>query len=147
MLIAAVLTLLVQAPQHGKHDMNARGNIAMGFDQAKITHAFLDRESGGEIEIKAKDPADAGTIAQIQTHVKEIEKAFAKGDFSKPFFIHDEKVPGAEAMTASKDALEYRARLLPAGARLVITAKTAHAKEAVHAFLRYQREQHGGSRD
>jgi hypothetical protein len=123
--------------------MDARGNLAMGFDQSKITHRFVDAPSGGQIEIKARDAADAATIAQIQAHVKEIEKAFADGDFKKPFFIHDEKVPGADAMAAAKDAIEYRAQIFSDGARLVILAKDAKAKEAVHAFLRYQRGEHG----
>ena len=153
MILPAALTALLfsqaagappQAHQHDKHAMDARGNIAMGFDQAKITHRFIDRDSGGEIEIKAMDAADAATIAQIQAHVKEIEKAFAEGDFRKPLFIHDEKVPGADAMAKAKASLEYRAQTFADGARLVIVAKDAKAKEAVHAFLRYQRGEHGG---
>ena len=150
MILPAALALLLaqtaappQTHQHDKHAMDARGHLAMGFDQAKITHRFVDRDSGGEIEITAKDAADAATIAQIQAHVKEIEKAFAEGDFSKPFFIHDEKVPGAEAMAAAKSAIEYRAQTFAGGARLVIVAKNAKAKDAVHAFLRYQRGEHG----
>lgn len=122
--------------------MDARGGVAMGFDQSKATHRFIDRENGGEIEIKASSAADAGTIARIQSHLKEIEKSFADGDFSKPFFIHDEKVPGAEEMAASKAALEYSTEILADGGRLRIVAKSAKAKEAVHAFLRYQREAH-----
>ena len=122
--------------------MDARGNIAMGFDQAKITHEFVDRDTGGEIVIRARQASDAATIAQIQSHLKEIEKSFAEGDFSKPFFIHDEDVPGAAAMIAEKAALEYRAETLRDGGRLVIVAKSAKAKAAAHAFLRYQRDQH-----
>ena len=146
----AVLVLAGAAPQghqhtqhqHDKKAMDARGNIAMGFDQTKITHRFLDRENGGEIEIKAKRAADAATIGQIQSHLKEIERSFAEGDFSKPFFIHDEKVPGAEDMKASKSALTYKAEMLADGGRLVIVAANAKAKEAVRAFLHYQRGEH-----
>lgn len=70
-------------PQRDKKAMDARGNIAMGFDQTKITNRFLDREDGGEIEIKAKSAADAATIGQIQSHLKEIERSFAEGDFCR----------------------------------------------------------------
>lgn len=131
-----------QVHQHDRRAMDARGNIAMGFDQTKIAHRFIDRETGGEIEIKALAASDVQTIAQIHAHMKDIETAFASGDFSKPFFIHDEKVPGAEAMAAAKDSLEYRTELFADGGRLVIIAKDAKAKEAVHAFLRYQRGEH-----
>lgn len=128
--------------QHDKKVMDARGGIAMGFDQSKIAHRFIDGENGGAIEIRAKSATDAETIAKIQSHLKEIEKAFAEGDFSKPFFIHDEKVPGTEEMAASKTALEYRTEMLIDGGRVLIVAKNATAKEAVHTFLRYQREAH-----
>ncbi len=147
-LLAALLTLAVAQAQpagqhqHGTHGMDARGNLAMGFDQAKVGHRFIDRDEGGEIEITARDAADAATIAQIQAHVKEIEKAFAEGDFSKPSFIHDEDVPGAKEMIAAKDALEYRAQPFDSGARLVIVARTDAAKSALRAFLKYQRAEH-----
>lgn len=146
-IAAAVLSLAAasahqQAHPHDTHAMHARGTIAMGFDQAKITHAFTARDTGGEIAITAKDASDAATIAAIQAHVKEIEKAFAEGDFSKPFFIHDEHVPGAKVMADEKRALEYRAQSFTDGARLVIVAKNAKARDAVHAFLKYQRGEH-----
>ena len=143
-----VLTLLLsmalvqQANPHDKHAMDRRGNLAMGFDQTKITHTFTALETGGEILIKAKDASDATTSAQIQHHVKDIEKAFAEGDFSKPFFIHDEKVPGADDLKAEKNALEYRSQTLGDGARLSIVTKSPKAKEALHTFLRYQSREH-----
>ena len=115
----------------------------MGFDQTKITHTFAASDTGGSIEITARDAADHATIAQIQAHVKEIEQSFAKGDFSKPFFIHDEDVPGARQMAAERQALQYRAESAAAGGRLVIVATTASAREALHAFLRYQQKEHG----
>ena len=143
MVLTVLLALtLVQQAQHDKHAMDRRGNIAMGFDQAKITHTFTALDTGGEILIKAKDASDALTIAQIQKHMKEIEKAFAEGDFSKPFFIHDEQVPGAADLKAEKKSLEYRAQTLADGARLAIVAKSPKAKDALHAFLRYQGNEH-----
>src|SRR5688500_4151395 len=140
--ILLALALTQQAHQHDHGAMDRRGSIAMGFDQAKITHTFTTADTGGEILIQAKDAADAVTIAQIQRHVREIEKAFAKGDFSKPFFIHDEQVPGADALKAERRALDYRAETLPHGARRTIVAKSATAKNALHAFLRYQLGEH-----
>jgi hypothetical protein len=143
MVLTLLLSLaLAQAHQHDKHAMDRRGNIAMGFDQTKITHTFTTLDTGGEIRIIAKDASDAVTIAQIQTHVKEIEKSFAEGDFSKPFFIHDEQVPGADDLKAERKSLEYRAQQLGDGARLIIVAKSAKAKDALHAFLRYQNREH-----
>ena len=140
--ILLTLSLTQQAHQHDKHAMDRRGNIAMGFDQSKITHTFTSLDTGGEILIKAKDSSDALTIAQIQKHLKEIEKAFAEGDFSKPFFIHDEQVPGADDLKAEKKALEYHSQTLADGARLSIVAKSPKAKDALHAFLRYQSSEH-----
>ena len=74
--------------------MLARGNLAMRFNQSKIMHHFLATATGGEIMIVALNSSDVKTIRQIRNHVIEIQKEFSQDNFTKPFFIHAQEVPG-----------------------------------------------------
>src|SRR6266498_3630919 len=51
-----------------------------------------------DLEVVANDPNDAKSIEAIRAHLREIAKAFAKGDFSKPKAIHEELPDGAAEM-------------------------------------------------
>jgi hypothetical protein len=84
-------------------EMFARGSIAMGFDQNKIMHHFMATPTGGQITIVSLDSNDNETISQIRTHVLDIQKAFARGNFTKPFFIHAQEAPGTKVMTERKN--------------------------------------------
>ncbi len=89
-----------------KEGMTERGNIAMGFNQSKIMHYFIASPSGGEIMIVALNNSDANTIKQINNHVIDIQKDFSEGNFTKPFFIHAQQVPGTKLMTERKDQIK-----------------------------------------
>jgi hypothetical protein len=68
--------------------MMERGNISMGFDQYKIAHYFAVTPNGGNITITSLNSSDTQTINQIKTHIRDIQKEFSDGNFTKPFFIH-----------------------------------------------------------
>lgn len=74
--------------------MLQRGNIAMDFDQNKITHNFIPTANGGNVVITSLNGNDTKTINQIREHIKNIQNDFSKGNFTKPFFIHAQEVPG-----------------------------------------------------
>ena len=46
------------------------------------------------------------------------------------------------AMTTLRADIDYKFESAPAGGRVIITARSAAAIEAVHAFLRYQIAEH-----
>ena len=123
-------------------ELDRRGALAMGFDQQKTTHAFLSTEAGGSIEVRANDAADAATTRQIRTHLAEIAKAFASGDFTKPFQTHAEVPPGVPAMQRLKTAIRYVYSDTPRGGVVRITTANPEALAAVHEFLAYQRREH-----
>jgi hypothetical protein len=148
LLIALTLALTpasvtVQDP-HAQHKagMDHRGNQAMGFDQAKIQHTFTTVERGGEIQVVAKDAKDAETVTQIRSHLREIARLFKAGDFSKPVFIHAQNPPGADTMKARRGSIDYRVEEIPSGAKLTIASDNAEAVAAIHAFLRFQQQEH-----
>src|SRR5688572_27194569 len=99
--------------------MQARGEQAMGVDQYTSTHVFDALPDGGRIELQrnADDPAG---VAVIRRHLSHIAKAFASGDFRTPAFVHMRQVPGAEAMAANREAIEYDYSELPRGGEVRI---------------------------
>ena len=84
--------------------LQQRGKQAMGVDQYTSTHHFDPQPDGGRIELQ-RDVADAAGVAQIRQHLQEIARAFAKGDFSIPGFVHMQEVPGTKLMAAKQTAI------------------------------------------
>jgi hypothetical protein len=123
--------------------LQARGASArgMGVDQYTSTHAFESLADGGRIELR-RDPRDTAGVRQIRTHLQEIARAFATGDFSTPAFVHVRRVPGTDVMAARRGRIAYAFRALPDGGEVRITTADPAALRAVHAFLAFQRADH-----
>jgi len=123
-------------------EMNARGNVSMGFDQEKTTHHFRVADDGGAIEVTVKDPNDAANLAAIRKHLRQIADDFTRGDFRSPLATHGELPAGAAEMQRLKAKITYRYEELPDGARVRIATKDAQGLRAVHQFLGYQVTEH-----
>ena len=139
----AVLAGVASAQERDHHAaMNARGDKAMGFDQAATNHHFYLYEDGGAIEVTVKDRADKKNLEAIRSHLPHIVQSFGKGDFSDPAFVHDEAVGGTETMQRLRDRIAYQYEELRDGGRVRITTRHARALAAVHEFLRFQIQDH-----
>lgn len=123
-------------------DMMERGDIAMGFNQTKIMHHFVDTATGGEIRIMALDASDAKTIDEIRSHMEDIQYEFSHGNFTKPFFIHAQVVPGIQIMTEKKDLIQYSTKQIEGGAILVLTTNDTELLDAIKQFMDFQSSQH-----
>lgn len=121
-----------------------RGNVAMGFDQNKIMHHFMATPTGGIIMIVALSSNDSETIKQIKDHIVDIQHEFSQGNFTKPFFIHDQQVPGTDVMAEKKDMIRYSAEQLKDGAILVLTTDDKDLQNAIQQFMRFQGMEHKG---
>lgn len=131
------------AESHDHHaDVDRRGDAVMGFSHEKTTHHFRLRETGGEIEVTANDPADVASAAQVRGHLAHIAQMFGDGQFTAPLLIHAKNPPGADVMARLKREIAYAVETLPAGARVRITTADPAAREAIHAFLRFQITDH-----
>jgi hypothetical protein len=128
-------------PMHAQH-VAAQGDHVMGFSHEATTHHFRLLRDGGAIEARANDAKDAESIAAIRAHMKGIARDFADGSFEKPLAIHGRLPDGAEAMNALRDSISYRYEELENGARVRVSTKDAAALDAVHAFLRFQIDEH-----
>jgi hypothetical protein len=124
--------------------MLERGNVAMGFNQNKITHQFIATPFGGEIIIAALNASDRETIDQIKNHVLEIQKEFSQGNFTRPFFIHAQEVPGTKVMFEKKDLIKYDKLEMNDGSKLILTTKDRQLIDGINQFMEFQASQHRG---
>jgi hypothetical protein len=124
--------------------MLARGNIAMGFDQNKIMHHFMATPTGGQIMVIALDSNDNVTISQIKAHILDIQEEFSQGNFTKPFFIHAQEVPGTKVMTEKKNLIKYTVQYLSNGALLILTTEDPELRQAIQQFMEFQGTAHHG---
>ena len=122
--------------------MLERGNIAMGFNQSAIHHHFMATSTGGEIMIMSLNTSDTKTINEISSHVKDIQYEFSQGDFTKPFYIHDQVVPGTGVMTAKKDLIQYSIKNIDGGSILILTTNDTELLDAIQKFMNFQSSQH-----
>ncbi|HXT85216.1 MAG TPA: hypothetical protein VN704_12965 [Verrucomicrobiae bacterium] len=124
--------------------MMQRGNIAMSFNQSKISHNFVATSKGGKIIITALNNGDIQTINQIKNHIKDIQKEFSEGNFTKPFFIHAQKVPGTQIMTSKKSLIKYDVQKLKNGSSLILTSNDKQVVDAIQRFIEFQATAHHG---
>lgn len=122
--------------------LDHRGDEVMGFEHTRTTHHFLLEEDGGVIQVEANDPGDAASVARIRTHLAEVARSFAAGDFAMPREIHDRVLPGVPDMTRLAGEIRYRYEDLERGGRVRITTENPEARAAIHAFLQAQIADH-----
>ena len=122
--------------------MFQRGNVAMGFEQEKITHKFIPTETGGEIIIMPINASESTTLNLIREHITDIQKDFSNGNFTKPFFIHAEQVPGTNTMNEKKELIEYDIRQISNGSTLSMSTNDKEVINAIRDFMEYQGSEH-----
>jgi hypothetical protein len=124
--------------QRHSMDMQGRGDMGMGFSQAKTAHHFILAKDGGVISVEAKDAKDTTSRDQIRMHLSHVAKMFAVGNFDIPMFVHDQVPPGVPVMQSRKDQIQYRFEETELGGRVVISSSDPEALSAVHDFLSFQ---------
>jgi len=114
----------------------------MGFSQTTTTHHFYLTQTGGIIQVTAKDPTNTQQIATVQMHLKHIVGMFSEGDFSTPHFVHDTNPPGAATMKRLRSSIQYTNETIDNGGRIKIETASPEALTAIHDFLRFQIKDH-----
>jgi hypothetical protein len=120
----------------------ARGQMVMGVDQYTSAHVFEDLLDGGRIVLDRDDASDTAGIATIRAHMRDIATAFRAGDFTKPFQVHAQTVPGTAVMTQRRTFITYTAVDRPRGGEVRLHTSDSAAIAAIHAFLAFQRNAH-----
>lgn len=124
--------------------MLERGNVEMGFNQSMIHHHFMATTTGGEIMIMSANMNDTKTINEIRSHVRDIQYEFSQGNFTKPFYIHAQAVPGTDVMTAKKDLIQYSIKDIDGGSALILTTNDTELLNGIRQFMDFQSSQHMG---
>jgi hypothetical protein len=114
----------------------------MGVDQYTSAHIFEDLSDGGRIVLERGDAQDTAGIAIVREHMRSIARAFRAGDFSQPFQVHAQSVPGTAVMAARRNTIRYDAVDRPRGGEVRLYSSDAAAIAAIHEFLAFQRGAH-----
>jgi hypothetical protein len=130
-----------QANPHSMMDMT-HAEKGMGFSQTQTTHHFFLQKDGGVIQVEANDPKDTQNRDLIRTHLAQIAKAFAAGDFSSPMVVHDVAPDGVPVMQRLKGGIKYTFEQTSQGGRVHIHTANPEALEAIHQFIRFQIREH-----
>jgi hypothetical protein len=142
-MLCTALILLIPVDQGHPKTTNDHRAMVMGFDQDKTAHHFLLYADGGAIDVTVKDASDTKDRDAIRSHLSHIATMFRSGDFDVPMLVHDAKdIPGTAVLSARKETAAYRYVQTPNGGRIDIVTTDAETLKALHAFLRYQIQEH-----
>ncbi len=122
--------------------MQQRGAAVMGVDQYTSQHVFEDMPDGGRIVLDRQDTTDTAGVGAIRNHMRQIATDFEAGDFSKPFAIHGDSVPGTTVMAQRRELIRYVVKDRPAGGEVGLHSTDTVAINAIHRFLAFQRTAH-----
>jgi hypothetical protein len=125
-------------------EMLKRGDIAMKFNQSKISHQFVITPNGGQIKISALDNNDNQTVSQIKDHIRNIQKEFSEGNFNRSSFIHATTVPGTEVMTDKRNLIDYSIIEMNNGSSLILESNDTEVIDAISQFMEFQAIEHKG---
>lgn len=121
--------------------MDHRHGDVVGVDPMAMAHQFEPVPDGGDIVLERGEHADMG-IAQIRLHLLRISRAFERGDFTIPGFVHSTAVPGTAIMAAKRDEITYKVEDLPHGGAIRIRTTDPDAIRAIHSFIEFQVSEH-----
>jgi hypothetical protein len=140
-----------ECPMHAAHvaaasrrqDVDARHDAATGVSHAVSVHHFTLYPDGGRILLETVPGQDDAARDRIREHLARIARDFGTGRFDMPRQIHDRLPPGVATLQRLKSAVRYEYSPTPRGGQVRIRTKNGEARDAVHAFLRFQIEDHG----
>jgi hypothetical protein len=125
-----------------RSEVDHRHDQATGVSHEGSAHHFLLAPDGGTIRLEATS-ADKDARDAIRQHLQVVARAFAAGDFALPMLIHDQVPPGVDVMKAMKAVVRYEYAPRDNGGDVRISTSDPAALAAVHAFLRFQIDDHG----
>lgn len=116
--------------------------MVMGVDQYTAAHVFEDLPDGGRVVLDRDSTGDTTGVASIRQHMLDIAAAFRAGDFTKPFQVHAQVVPGTAVMQARRSGIAYDVIDRPRGGEVRMRSTDPAAVAAIHEFLTFQRAGH-----
>jgi hypothetical protein len=134
-------------PMAGRADHRAavdrRHDEVSGTAHEDVVHHFTLAPDGGSIHLEVSGPPERVARDRIREHLRMVARAFGEGDFAMPMLVHDQAPPGIDVMKERKGAIRYRFVPTDKGGEVRISTHDATALAAIHAFLRFQIQDHG----
>jgi hypothetical protein len=137
-------TAQAQGQSDNEHSsgVDNRGDHAMGFSHEATVHHFTLLPDGGIIDVEIRADHDDATRDQIRMHLTHIPTMFSANNFDIPMFIHDRVPPGVPVMKEKHAEIAYTFQPTERGGQVRVVTHDAEALEAIHAFLRFQIQDH-----
>ncbi len=142
---AAYVPAAVQAADAQRlADIAKRGADVMPFDIEAKMHIFTKTDTGGMQSIVTKNNSDAEQVELVRKHLKDIQAQFLKGDFSGPWHIHGQGMPGlAQLQAAKRGQIKMGYRNIPGGAQVTYSTQVPKLVVALHSWFDAQLADHG----
>lgn len=145
--LVVVVTLLLphahasaETKQERVHRMSHQ---VMPFEMDKTVHVFRMTESGGVLEVLARDPEDTDQVALVRRHLRHEAMRFRHGDYADPEQLHGDDMPGLPELRANHERVEVSYDELPAGARITFMTGDLTTMTAIHRWFGAQLSEHG----
>jgi hypothetical protein len=150
-LLSAAATVSAQdhdaCPMRAKMDHRAavdhRHDAVSGVSHEAAVHHFLLTADGGTIRLETTDTAALADRDRIRRHLQAVARAFAAGDFAMPLQVHGRVPPGVKTLKKRRREITYSFSATERGGEMHLSTADPAALAAIHAFLRFQIEDHG----
>ena len=132
----------MMAKEH-RAEVDHRHDAVSGVRHEGAVHHFLLAPDGGAIRLETKDGSQPGDRDRIRQHLQLVARSFAEGDFALPMEVHAQVPPGVETMATMRKAITYAYSPTEKGGEVRLSTHEPGALTAIHAFLRFQIQDHG----
>jgi len=133
----------MMAKKDHRAEVDHRHDAVSGVGHEGATHHFLLASDGGTIRLETTDETRREDRDRIRQHLQVVARSFAAGDFTLPMQVHAQTPPGAKTMKKMRKAIAYAYSPTDKGGEVRISTSDPAALSAIHAFLRFQIEDHG----
>lgn len=132
-----LLLFMTTCPMHAKHmaEVDSRHDT-FGMHHKESRHNFRLYADGGAIELRGV------AVDAIRKHLREIQSDFSKANFDTPRFVHDKVPDGVDVMKRLRAKIAYRYDDVAEGGRIRIRTSDPEAVRAIHAFMKFQIDEH-----
>jgi len=124
-------------------EVDHRHDAVSGVSHEGAVHHFLLASDGGVIRLETTDGTRQEDRDRIRQHLQVVARSFAAGDFTLPMQVHAQTPPGVKTMKKMRKAIGYEYAPTDRGGEVRISTSDPAARSAIHAFLRFQIEDHG----
>ena len=133
----------MMAKKDHRAEVDQRHDAVSGVSHEGAVHHFLLTADGGTIRLETTDASRIEDRDRIRHHLQVVARSFAAGDFALPMEVHAQVPPGVSTMQKLKKAIAYDFSPTERGGEVRLSTHDASALSAIHAFLRFQIEDHG----